>query len=165
MSQGIISVDSELNHLIVFSIDEQRFALPISVVKRVVSAVEMTVIPGSPAIFLGVVNMEGRIIPVVHIRKRFNLPKRELELSDRFIIAHTSTQTFAFIVDMINGVFKFPEHQLITGEGFSPNLRRYVEGVIKDKDGMILICNLDSFLSIEEMEVLNATMENTGEIE
>ena len=163
MNPSSISVDSKLNHLIVFSIDEQRFALPISVVKRVVRAVEITVVPESPEIFLGVVNMEGDVIPVVHIRKRFDLPKRELELSDRFIIAYTSTQTFAFVVDTINGVFKFSEHQLITGEEFFPSLKRYIVGVIKDEDGMILICNIDSLLSIEEKEVLKATME--GEIE
>jgi purine-binding chemotaxis protein CheW len=163
MNQSSISVDTKLNHLIVFSIDEQRFALPISVVKKVVRAVEITVVPESPEIFLGVVNMEGHVIPVVHIRKRFSFPKRELELSDRFIIAHTPTQTFAFVVDTINGVFKFSEHQLITGEEFFPSLRRYVDGVIKDENGMILICNPDSFLSIEEREVLKATMD--GEIE
>ncbi len=64
----------QLNQYVVFTLDEQRYVLHLSAVKRIIRVVEITPLPKAPDIVLDVVNVEGQIIPVVNIRKRFRLP-------------------------------------------------------------------------------------------
>jgi purine-binding chemotaxis protein CheW len=88
-----------LDHLFVFSLDAQPFALPLAVVERVVRAVAVTPLPRMPQIILGVINLQGRIIPVINLRKLFGLEAAdappELELSDYLIIVQGGQRTMA----------------------------------------------------------------------
>lgn len=139
--------------LVVFTLHEQRYALPLSAVERIVRAAEVTPLPKAPGIVLGIINVQGRVIPVLNIRKRFLLPEREIEVGDYFIIANTSTRTVALVVDEVRGVAKCSEEEVIDPKKILPGME-YVEGVLKLEDGMILIHDLDTFLSLEEEEAL-----------
>ncbi len=145
---------NQSNQLVVFTLDEQRYALYLPVVERVVSAVEVTPLPKTPDIVLGVINIQGKVIPVVNIRKRFGLPEREIDLSDQFVIANTPRRTIALVVDTVNGVIEPAREKLISSENITPGLE-HVDGVIKLEDGLILIHDLDRFLSLEEEKKLD----------
>ena len=69
-------MNNPANHIVVFALDEQRYALHLLAVERVVRAVEVTALPEAPEIVLGVVNVKGRIVPVINVRRRFRLPER-----------------------------------------------------------------------------------------
>ena len=142
------------NQLVVFFLDDQRYALHLPAVERVVSAVEITPLPKAPDIVLGVINMQGKVIPVINIRRRFSLPERKIYLSDQFIIANTSRQTVALMVDTVSGVIEPAGEKVIKSEKIIPGLE-YVDGVIKLEDGLILIHDLDRFLSLEEEKTLD----------
>ena len=141
------------NQYVVFTLDEQQIALHLSGVDKVVWAVEVAPLPEAPEIVSGVVNVQGRIMPAIDIRKRFGLPERELHPADRFIIAHTSRRTVALWVDAVDGVIEPAGDRVIRGEEILPGMG-YIEGVVKLPDGMILIHNLDRFLSLEEDRML-----------
>jgi purine-binding chemotaxis protein CheW len=143
--------------LVVFTLDEQRYALRLAAVERVVRAVEVTPLPKAPEIVLGMINAQGRIVPVVNVRKRFQLPEREIELNDQFIIARTSRRTVALVVDAVNDVVPCPEAQVVAAEKILPGLDP-VEGVLKLSDGMILLHDLDRFLSLDEEQALAEAM-------
>ncbi len=143
--------------LAVFTLDAQRYAIHLSNVERVIRVVELTPLPQAPEIVLGVVNVQGRIVPVVNIRKRFRLPEREMNLSDQLIIAHTSRRTVGLMVDTVIGVLDRSEKEVIAAEKILPNLV-HVEGVVKLEDGMVLIHDLDKFLSLEEEKTLADAM-------
>ncbi|MBI5589341.1 MAG: purine-binding chemotaxis protein CheW [Deltaproteobacteria bacterium] len=135
--------------LVVFSLDGQRYALRLSAVERIVSAVEITPLPVAPEIVLGMINVEGRIVPVINIRKRFRLPEMEMRLSDHLIIARTVRRRVAFLADSVSGLIEVPLAEVIGASKILPRIA-YVEGVAKLKDGMALIHDLDGFLSLEE---------------
>jgi len=145
---------SRLNRCVIFKLDEQQFGLYLSNVERIIRAVEVTPLPHAPEVILGVINLQGRVIPVVDIRKRFGLPCREIELSDQFIIADTSRRTVALVADEVGGVTERPEQELISAGKILPEIE-YVEGVIKLKDGMMLIIDLGRLLFHEEEQTLN----------
>lgn len=145
------------NHLIIFTLDERRYALYLPAVERVVRVVEITSLPKAPEIVLGVVNVQGRITPVVNIRKRFRLPEREMNLSDQLIIAHTSKRTVALVADAVSEVIECSEGEVSATEEILPGMD-YVEGVLKLEDGMILIHDLDKFLSFDEEKALDKAM-------
>src|SRR5437867_11439317 len=87
------------NRLVVFSLDAERYGLRLSCVERIVRLAEFTALPKAPDIVLGIVNVQGEIIPVLNVRQRFGLPERELDLSDHLVIARTSKRKVALVVN------------------------------------------------------------------
>jgi purine-binding chemotaxis protein CheW len=149
---------NQSNRLVVFTLDEQRYALNLFAVERVVRIVEFVPLPKAPEIVLGVLNVQGRIIPVVNIRKRFRLPEKEVDLNSHLIIAHTERRDVGLVVDAVTGVFEYSEQEVITPEKILPGIE-YIEGVVRLGDGIILIHNLDTFLSLEEESTLDKVIE------
>jgi purine-binding chemotaxis protein CheW len=147
--------------LLVFNLDEQRYALPLSDVERIVRAVEITPLPKAPEIVLGVINVRGQVIPVVNIRKRFRLPEREITLNDHLIIAQTSRRAVALLADRAGHVLEVLENKIISAKKILPAMD-YVEGVIKLEDGLILIHDLEKFLSLEEEKAINDQLTGLG---
>jgi len=150
--------------LVSFNLDDQKYALFLSAVVRIIRAVEITRLPKAPEIVLGVINMRGLIIPVFDIRKRFRLPQKEIQLDHQLIIGTTSKRTVALLVDYVNDVVDIPEEKIIAGEKILPGLE-YVEGVVKMEDGMILIHDLERFLSLQEEKALHEAMEELNQNE
>ena len=149
---------NRLIRLVNFNLDDQKYALFLSAVIRIIRAVEITGLPKAPEIVLGVINMHGLIISVFDIRKRFRLPQREMQLDDQLIIASTSKRTIALLVDSVSDVIEISEEKIIAGEKILPGLE-YVEGVVKTEDGMILIHDLEQFLSLQEEKALHEALE------
>ena len=149
---------NRLIRLVHFNLDDQKYALFLSAVIRIIRVVEITGLPKAPEIVLGVINMHGLIIPVFDIRKRFRMPQREMQLGDQLIIASTSKRTIALLVDSVNDVIEISEEKIIAGEKILPGLE-YVEGIVKTEDGMILIHNLEQSLSLQEENALHEAME------
>lgn len=137
--------------------DELCVALPLPFVERVVRAVYLTPLPDAPEIVLGVVNLAGRIIPAVNMRRRFRLPEREIALTDQLVIAHTAQRSVALVTDTVGGISEYVESDIVDAETILPGLE-YIEGVVKLGDGLVLIHNLDRFLSLEEAVSLDRAM-------
>ena len=147
-----------LRKLVTFSLDDWRLALYLSVVQKIIRVVEVTALPKAPEIVAGIINLQGRVIPVFDIRRRFQLPAREMQLSDQFIIATTVKHTVGLIVDSVEGVIEIPGERIITAEEILPELK-YVAGVMKTEGGMVLIHDLERFLSLSEERELEQALE------
>ena len=150
----------KLIKLVVFNLDNQKYALHLSAVETVIRAVEYTALPKAPKIINGIENFHGKIIPVFNIRKRFNLPDKETNLNDRFIIAHTSKRMVALIVDSVPNVTSKSKEEIINAATVLPKIE-YVEGILKLKEGIILIHDLDKFLSLEEERELENSLKGS----
>jgi purine-binding chemotaxis protein CheW len=149
----------QVHQLVVFSLDDQRYAVSLAVAERIVRMVHITPMPHSPEIVLGVINVQGWIIPVIDIRKRFRLPARELQLSDQILIARTSKRRVALVVDAVSEVVTLSAQEVVMGETILARLD-YVAGVVKRPDGLVLIHDLDRFLSLEEAQALHGAIDS-----
>ena len=148
--------------LVIFILDESRFALKLSAVERVVRIVEITLLPKAPDIVLGIIDVQGGIIPVIDVRKRFRFPKRETQLNDQLVIARTVKRTVALLADDVTGVMACPVERIVEGEKVVSGMA-FVQGIVKIDDGMILIHDLDTFLSLDEEKRLDdALRESAG---
>ncbi len=148
---------SNSSQLVVFALDEQRYALRLAAVDQIVRVVEIAPLPQAPGIILGIVNIQGRIAPVFHIRMRFHLPDREIRLSDHLIIARTAKRFVALVADTVTGVVTQAKEEMTDAGRILPGLE-YVEGVVKLDDGLVFIHDLDTFLSVEEEKTLEKAM-------
>ena len=119
--------------------------------------VQVTPLPRAPAIVLGVVNVGGRVIPVLNLRRRFRLPERDFAFTDQLVIARTARRPVALVADEVAGVLEYSALQIVEARDIVPGVE-YTEGVVKLADGLILIHDLDSFLSLEEEAALEQSI-------
>ena len=118
--------------------------------------------PKAPQIVVGVINVHGIVIPVFNIRKRFNLPDREIELSDQLIIANSKNRKVALLVDSSPGIEELPADAIISSDKILPSME-YLQGVIKLEDEILFIHNLDEFLSLQEDRLLDEALKQDPE--
>lgn len=145
------------NRLVIFILDGQRYALYLSAVERVVRAVEVTPLPKAPDIVCGIVNVQGRVIPVFNLRRRFHLPEREIAPSDQLIIAHARRRPVALAADAVSGVLEYSERLAVSAEDILPGAE-HLEGVVKLEEGLVLIHDLERFLSLDEEAALERAL-------
>lgn len=151
---------SELLQLVVFRLDHQRYALPLSAVARIVRAVEIMPLPGAPPIVLGAINMQGALLPVLNVRRRFSIPEREIRLGDHFLIARTDRGPVALAIDDADGVIERKQSAVVAARQIAPGLGHF-DGVAPLDDGLVLIHDLHRFLAVDEACTLDAAMQRT----
>lgn len=154
---------SDITQLLVFRLDERRYALPLAVVERVVRAVEVTPLPKAPAIVLGAINVHGCVLPVLNVRRRFLMPDREVGPADWFLLARTARRTVVLVIDESDGVLERPQAEIIPSTQVIPGLDQF-PGVIRLDDGLVLIHDLERFLSLDEARALDDAMDETSGI-
>ena len=150
--------------LIAFVLDDQRYALYLQAVERVIRAVAITSLPEVPENILGLINIHGRIVPVYNARKRFALPEKNSTVNDRIILAHTKSRSVALVADKVLGVIEPAEGQQTQFDEITPGMELFA-GVIKLDDGMLLIHDLDRFLSPVEEKSLSQAIDKTKEFQ
>ena len=148
----------KLTQLVVFHLGEQRYALPLDTVQRIVRAVEVTPLPGAPAVVLGVINVAGCVLPVLSLRQRFRLPEREIGPADQFVLAQMSQRTVALVIDEAQGVIEREASAVVGSDRIAPGLEQF-HGVVKLDDGLVLIHDLQTFLSLDEARALDQAMD------
>lgn len=151
---------NEASRLVVFTLDERRFGLPLSIVERIVHVVEITPVPQAPPVVLGVINLQGQILPVFHLRERLGLPPREMQISDQLIIARSQIRTVALLADSVVGV-----EEAEATAAMAPS-SGFVDGVVQSLKTLLLICDIERFLTGEEQETLDAALPtgDTGDV-
>lgn len=135
---------------VVFSLDNGRYALPLSATVRIVRAAEITPLPAAPPNVLGALNVAGEVLPVFNMRRRFGLPERPLAPADHLLIARTEDRTVMLTIDSALGVIEHPDAAVVEAERITSDLA-HIRGVLPLEDGLVLIHDLGQFLSPDEI--------------
>ena len=156
---GKVSRMGDTVQLLLFRLDHQRYALPLATVEHVVQSVEVTPLPHAPTIVLGAINVHGQVLPVLNVRRRFLLSEREVVPTDWFLIAHTARRTVVLVVDQSDGLVERPRTEIIPSSQVAPGLDAF-PGVVRLDDGLVLIHDLDQFLSLDEARTLDDAIDD-----
>jgi len=143
--------------LLIFHLDDRLYGIRLSQVERVLRSVDCTPLPGAPSILFGVISFHEEIVPLLNIRKRFGCPEREIGLDDQFIIARTARRLVALFVDGVRDIIEHSQHDMVTAQKIFHQVEQ-IEGVIQLDDGLILIHDLDQFLSLNEENELEKAL-------
>jgi purine-binding chemotaxis protein CheW len=145
------------DQILVFTLDELSYALALPTVVRVIHAIEIRHLPKAPVIIIGIINVNGQIIPVADIRKRFGLVEREIDLDDQLIITDTGKRQIALLVDTVTGIRDLAPSQMAATKETLP-FAEHIRGIAKINDELILIYDLEEFLSLDEEQVLEQAL-------
>ena len=140
--------------LVLFRVEGQRYALRLPAVERVIRAVAVTVVPEAPAFVLGLINLAGKLLSVVSLRRRLGLSDRAILPEDQFVIARTSRLTVALAVDEVEGLSAHEVSRTIAPGDVLPGRNCRVDGLIKLDGDIILIYDLEKLFGDEDQDRL-----------
>ena len=149
--------DDELLQLVTFSIGEEEFGVDILKVQEIIRTMEITKVPRAPAFVEGVINLRGKVIPIIDLRRRFNLASKSHDKNTRIIDCVINNILVGFVVDAVAEVLRIPSNTVeppppvVAGIGSD-----YISGVGQLKDRLLIMLDLDKLLSNEDMEKLSA---------
>lgn len=101
--------DGEVLQLVSFQLGQEEFAIDILGVQEIIRLVEITPVPNAPYYVEGVVNLRGKVIPIINLRSRFGLPEVEPTKDTRIIVVEVEHSILGFIVDSVEEVLRLPE--------------------------------------------------------
>lgn len=141
-----------------FSLDGQRYAVPLDEVERVLRAVEITRLPGTFGAVSGVISLQGRAIPVVDLRRRFKLPERELGLHDQLLVIRSGATTVALPVDATLGIIEEESGERLEAGELVSHLS-CVSSVLPTGNGMVMVLDVRQVLTPSEKEALTVALD------
>lgn len=156
-------IDNE--YILSFRIGRLNLGIYLNIIERAIRAVQISPLPGAPTIASGIINLGGKAIPVVNFRKRFGLKNKQAEPGDKMIIVRSTTLLFGFLADDIIGLKNIKNKSFSESAGMLPGTNKLVEGVAVIDDEMILIHDVNKFLSIKEEKQLSNALEKKSKKE
>jgi purine-binding chemotaxis protein CheW len=156
-----VETEGELNQLISFMVGAEEYGLEILRVKEVIRVREITRLPRSPSFVKGIINLRGDVIPIIDLRDKFGLSAQEQTAMTRVIVVDVEGKLIGMVVDSASQVVRVPAAQIDPPPPVVGGLSaRYVKGVGKLDDRLIILLNIDLILSSEERVELQ-NMERT----
>jgi purine-binding chemotaxis protein CheW len=139
-----------------FRIGDRDFALPLLAVERVIQAVGVDPLPEAPGEVVGVIDVQGSVIPVLDLRRRFDMDTREINLSDQFVIAKTPSRSAAVLVDEVFGVIIHSIEEMVPSEEIVEGIE-HIRGIIRHEGRTVFVLkDLDDILSASEPEAIES---------
>jgi purine-binding chemotaxis protein CheW len=138
-----------------FRLGEDLYAIDIMRIKEIIRPQKLSNLPKAPIFIDGVINLRGMVIPVIDLRKRFDMPERPLDSSTRLLIVKVAGQAMGLVVDDVTEVITVPLKDIkpppTVAEG---GVYDYLLGVCLAKDAMVMLLNLDTLLTPLEVSAL-----------
>ena len=150
--------------LVVFNIGKELYGVGIESVHEIVKVPDITEVPDAPVFLQGVINLRGKIVPVIDLRKRMKLDGKERTKSSRVLITENDGRLVGLLVDAVSEVLKVnPEAVEAPPEMISSVGVEYITGVAKAGGGLVILLNLKKVFSVEDMKKVGTLVERAKE--
>ncbi|MBF0557290.1 MAG: chemotaxis protein CheW [Nitrospirae bacterium] len=141
----------ELLQLVTFNLGNEEYAVAILKVQEINRMKEITRVPNSPAYVEGVINLRGKVIPVVNLRDKFGLPAKENNEQTRIMIMDIQGITMGLVVDAVSEVLRIPSSTVEPTPPMASNISaEFIKGIAKVDDRLIILLDMDRLLGKAE---------------
>jgi len=141
--------------LVVFRLADEEFGASINQVHEIIKLVEITRIPRAPKFIEGVINLRGRIVPIVDLRKRFGFPISEDLEEQRIMEVDVEGQVLGMVVDEVTEVISITADTIEPAPPMIADIAgEYMSGIAKVNDRILIMLNFDKILSEQENKQL-----------
>ncbi|WP_291321327.1 chemotaxis protein CheW [Desulfonatronospira sp.] len=148
--------DADLLQMVTFNIGGEEFGVEILTVQEIIRMMQITKVPKAPDFVEGVINLRGKVIPVIDLRKRFGLEPKGHDKNTRIVVVEINKMIVGFIVDSVSEVLRIPADTVEPPPPVVAGLdSEYISGVGKLEDRLLILLDLDRLLSREEKKVLS----------
>jgi len=143
----------EPRQIVSFRVGDEEFGLDILRVQEIIRHQHLTRVPNSPDFVDGVINLRGKVIPVVALRKRFGISREPADGQTRIVVLEVQSTILGFIVDSVPEVLRIPNSAVVPPPRFGTMEREYVSGVAKLDDRLLILLDVDRILTGQENEI------------
>lgn len=146
---------NELLQLVSFKISNEEFGVDILCVQEINRMLQITKMPNTPDFIEGVINLRGRVIPVLDLRIKLGMPRKEHDKNTRIIVVEIKGKTIGFIVDEVSEVLRIPKSiteappEMVGGVNSD-----FITSIGKLEDRLLILLDLEKILSTTEFNVL-----------
>jgi len=157
-------MDKELQ-VVGFRIGHETFGVPISMVREIVRVPEITSIPNAPEYVEGVINLRGRIIPIVDLRKRFGDKSAGASKKNRIVVVEFENRAIGLLVHSASEVLRIPPAEIEAPQNvFQEGEMSYITGVGKLKGRLVILLDLTRLLQRGELRRLEEFADSDGAV-
>ncbi|WP_084158787.1 chemotaxis protein CheW [Solidesulfovibrio alcoholivorans] len=152
MSEPIMTnQENELLQLVTFGIGEEEFGIDILKVQEIIRIMDITKVPNAPPYVEGVINLRGKVIPVIDLRGRFGLDYRVHDSQTRIIVVDLHALTTGFVVDEVSEVLRIQSNTVEPPPPVVSGIEsEYIKGVGKLDNRLLILLDLDKLVPLEE---------------
>ena len=145
----------DLLQLVGFRLGKEEYGIDILKVQEINRIADITRIPQSPDFVEGVINLRGNVIPIIDLRKRFNMPEREHDRQTRIVVGEIDGKTVGLVVDAVSEVIRLPANTIEPAPKIvSKDQADYITGIGKLDDRLLMLLDIDKILTVSDKEEL-----------
>lgn len=148
-------VNEGIRQLVTFHLDGEEYAIDILKVQEIIRMLDVTRVPNTPAFVEGVINLRGKVVPVIGLRERFGLPRREFEGQSRIVVVEVGGTVAGLVVDSVSEVLRISEAIVEPPPQLAKMDRDYISGVGKLQDRLLLLLDVDRLMSDTEKQQIS----------
>lgn len=155
MANDLSLLSGSETQLVTFNLGKEEFAVPILQIQEINRLVDITRVPKSPDFVEGVINLRGKVIPIIDLRKRFSLHQSDLGKYARIVVVNMDGRMVGLIVDSVSEVLRLPSDAIeppppvVAGIG-----SEYIKGLGKLEGRLLILLDLSKILTKEEKREL-----------
>lgn len=162
--QAATAAPAALNHgrqYLTFLVGGEPFAIPIAAIKEIIEYREPTGVPMMPAFMRGVINLRGRVVPVVDLSSRFGRGTGQITRRSCIVVAEIRHEEelhdIGVAVDAVNAVLDIADSDIEPPPAFGAKLRaEFISGMGKLGDSFVIVLDIDKVLSVDELSLLGS---------
>ena len=140
----------DLLQLVSFKIGDEEFGVNILKVQEINRMLEVTRVPNAPEYVDGVINLRGKVIPIIDLRRRFGMERKEHDKNTRIVVVELSGKVVGFVVDAVSEVLRIPQSVTEPPPPIVAGVKTdYITAVGKLEDRLLILLDLESVLSVE----------------
>lgn len=147
--------------IVSFLISQKEYAIEIRFINEIIYSKAVSPLPGASDYIEGIIDLRGKVIPLINLKKRLKFASAEPTPSEHALIVDVSGRKYGLIVDQVLQVITIEEHEIQRTEKFLERGVPYLQGVCRFKDRLILLLDLEHLWSEEDISEIDSTMNRT----
>lgn len=146
--------DTQKGRYLTFALDHEFYGIEIKYIIEIIGLQPITVVPELPEYICGIINLRGKIIPVMDVRLRFHKEYRDYDDRTCAVIIEYNSLTMGLIVDSVAEVLTIPDSEIVVPSDVSMAVNKYIKGIGKVGDEVKLLLDCSKLLNVEDVEKL-----------
>ena len=145
------AVHTDMLQLVTFKLSGQKYAVDILKVQEINNMKEITTIPNAPAFLEGAINLRGKVIPVLNLRKKFGFEDKATDETCKIVIMDVRGVIMGLIVDAVSDVLRISRDVVEPPPPVSSNINtEFISGIAKLQEGLVILLDMDRLLDDNE---------------
>ncbi|MDR3578083.1 MAG: chemotaxis protein CheW [Anaerolineaceae bacterium] len=143
------------NQNVIFELSSEYFGVDIAVVESIIKMQPITCMPQAPSFVEGVINLRGKVLPVIDLRKRFGIQTCETNKNSRIVIVNNKGGQVGMVVDGVSEVLTISDYLVESAPALATTIdSAFITGIARLDERLVILLDLDRVLSTQEQETL-----------